>query len=72
MKKRTVSIYLCMLLIVPAFTITAVANEPPYAPIINGPTYGKTGTEYNYTFSTIDPDGDDVYYYIHWGDGNYE
>jgi len=69
MKKRIFSICLCMLLIVPAFTITAVANEPPSAPTIDGPTSGKPGVEYCWTFNSTDPNDDNVYYYIKWGDG---
>ena len=44
-------------------------NSPPISPTIEGPTTGKAGTEYEYTFVSTDPDGDDVYYYIDWGDG---
>ena len=29
----------------------------------------KTGVKYNYTFNSIDPDDDDISYYINWGDG---
>ena len=47
-------------------------NVPPYKPSINGPYSGKISTKYNYTFVTTDFDGDDVYYYIDWGDGNLE
>lgn len=43
-------------------------NAPPNAPSISGPLEGTVGTEYNYTFVTTEPDGDDVYYYIDWGD----
>jgi hypothetical protein len=45
-------------------------NDPPATPTINGPSSGKPGTSYNYTFRTADPDGDQVYYYIEWGDGD--
>lgn len=45
-------------------------NEPPTLPDINGPTSGNAGTEYNYTFTATDPDGDDVYYYVDWDDSN--
>ena len=45
-------------------------NEPPYAPLISGPSSGRAGEEYTYSFSASDPDGDDVYYYIDWGDGD--
>jgi outer membrane protein assembly factor BamB len=43
-------------------------NNPPDKPIIKGPTSGKAGVEYDYTFSVIDPDDHNVYYYIEWGD----
>jgi len=47
-------------------------NNPPDAPDIDGPTSGSAGTEYTYTFNSADPNGDDVYYYIKWGDGHFE
>lgn len=47
-----------------------ILNDPPNTPIIRGRTSGKPGTEYAYTFVAVDPEGDDVSYYIDWGDGN--
>ena len=47
-------------------------NNPPEAPIINGPTSGIPETPYNFTFKSTDPDDDEVYYYILWGDGYVE
>ena len=44
-------------------------NDPPNKPVISGETYGKAGNVYEYTFITIDPDGDDIWYYADWGDG---
>ncbi len=44
----------------------------PEAPTIIGSTEGKIKTEYEYNFTTTDPNGDDVYYYIEWGDGAVE
>jgi C1A family cysteine protease len=45
----------------------------PNMPTIDGPKFGKTGQEYEYIFTTQDPDGDDDFYlYIDWGDGNIE
>jgi len=44
-------------------------NVPPNEPFIDGPIKGKPGVEYSYTFVTDDLDGDDVYYWILWGDG---
>lgn len=47
-------------------------NNPPEAPDIDGPASGNTGTSYDYTFTSTDPDGDDIKYYIKWGDGDSE
>lgn len=44
----------------------------PSAPEISGPIYGDVGTLYDYDFTATDLDGDDIYYYIDWGDGTYE
>ena len=53
------------------FTITySHMNKPPTTPTIDGPTTGKVGVEHNYTFHAYDPDGDDVRYFIKWGDNN--
>jgi hypothetical protein len=43
-------------------------NQPPEAPLISGPTSGKPGVLYQYNLSTTDPDGDNVSYYVDWGD----
>ena len=48
------------------------SNLPPEKPSITGETNGKIGEIYNYTFTTSDPDGDKVYYYIEWGDDSVE
>ena len=67
MKKNVISICLCILLIIPILSTTAIANQPPEIPSITGPASGKPGVEYEFNFSTIDPDGDDVYYCVSWG-----
>jgi len=41
----------------------------PSNPIITGPTSGKAGNSYPYTFTSTHPKGDNVSYYIEWGDG---
>jgi len=46
---------------------TAFISAPPDTPVISGPPQGKIKREYSYTFVTTDPEGDDVYYYIRWG-----
>jgi parallel beta-helix repeat protein len=45
-------------------------NQPPNRPTVDGPSNGKVGVSYNYNFFTFDPDGDNVYYYIKWGDNS--
>jgi parallel beta-helix repeat protein len=50
------------------FTTGNGTNQPPTSPTITGPTTGKAGQRYNYTFRSIDPDGRDILYYIDWGD----
>ena len=52
----------------PTVLIVPEWNNPPFKPNIDGPTNGKAGTEYEYTFTTTDSEGDNVYYYIEWGD----
>lgn len=49
--------------------VTILVDRPPSTPSISGPSQGKPGVLYKYTFTTTDPDGDMVYYYIDWGDG---
>jgi len=52
------------------FTIQ-ISNEPPDKPSKPiGVNTGTAGVEYNYSMSTVDPDGDQIYYKIDWGDGN--
>ncbi|MBN1860548.1 MAG: VCBS repeat-containing protein [Candidatus Thermoplasmatota archaeon] len=43
-------------------------NTPPGTPKINGSIEGKPRVEYPYTVVSTDLDGDDMYYYIEWGD----
>ena len=47
-------------------------SNPPSSPTINGPTSGKPGREYKFKFNSVDPDGDDVKYFVDWGDNNSE
>jgi parallel beta-helix repeat protein len=51
------------------FTTSSEDNSPPSTPIIEGPMNGKIGVEYEYSFISTDPDEDDLYYTIDWGDG---
>jgi len=44
-------------------------GKPPLPPIIKGPISGKIRIEHEYTFNAEDPNNNDVYYWIDWGDG---
>jgi hypothetical protein len=44
-------------------------NQPPIAPTITGPAKVKTNVKNDYILNAIDPDEDDVSYYVDWGDG---
>jgi hypothetical protein len=49
--------------------VSIIRDNPPNTPTIDGKARGKVGTPYPYTLNTVDINGDDVYYYIEWGDG---
>ncbi len=46
-------------------------NYAPIKPTISGPTRGIPGINYTFVFKSTDPEGEDIYYYINWGDGTY-
>jgi hypothetical protein len=48
---------------------SGVPNESPLPPTITGPVKGKAGVATQYNFTTIDPEGDKINYFIDWGDG---
>lgn len=43
-------------------------SSAPTPPIISGPTRGSIGVATQYNFTSTDPDGDEVSYFIDWGD----
>ncbi|MGF3554160.1 MAG: right-handed parallel beta-helix repeat-containing protein [Thermoplasmatota archaeon] len=45
-------------------------NNPPNSPVIKGPKNGKVNIYYEFNISTVDPDLDQVFYNINWGDGS--
>ncbi|MDH7507372.1 MAG: hypothetical protein QHH15_06285, partial [Candidatus Thermoplasmatota archaeon] len=51
-------------------TVKLVYNKPPNIPVISGPVNGKPNIEYVYNITTTDPEENDVYFYLDWGDGN--
>jgi parallel beta-helix repeat protein len=48
-----------------------LGNFKPSELVIDGPSTGKPGIEYCWTFNYTDPDGTNVLYYIDWGDGTF-
>lgn len=52
--------------------ITIMKNDPPDKPTISGPSTGTPKKSMSFTFSSIDPEQHDIYFYISWGDGNIE
>jgi len=51
------------------FAESLPSNSPPTSPEINGPSVGKVGVLYNWTFLSTDPEEDNINYYVDWGDG---
>jgi outer membrane protein assembly factor BamB len=45
-------------------------NDPPELPDITGRANGETGKTYEFTFSAFDPNDDDLYIIVDWGDGS--
>jgi len=43
-------------------------SNPPKIPVISGSISGKAGEAYQYSVVSTEPDGDDVFYYVDWGD----
>ncbi len=46
-----------------------ITSLPPEKPTLNGQTSGVEGEELNFTFSSTDPEGEDIFYFFDWGDG---
>ena len=43
-------------------------NGTPIVPTINGPTQGRYGRKYDFTFVSTDPEEHELYYLVDWGD----
>jgi len=56
------------------FELISTTYKIPGAPEIpekpTGPNQGNINTEYSYTTSSNDLEGNDIYYFFNWGDGN--
>jgi len=49
-------------------TVTILSNNPPETPTMTGPGSGIPGNTYLFAIQTTDPNGDDVFYFVEWGD----
>ena len=50
--------------------MTITEDQPPVTPLFNGPVVGRAGVTYNFTITVTDPEGNQFFYLIDWGDGN--
>ncbi len=50
-------------------TVTVINRSPNTPSIPSGPSPAEKDTKQEYSSSTIDPDGDKLYYWFEWGDG---
>jgi fimbrial isopeptide formation D2 family protein len=53
-------------------TLKTIENHAPCVPIISDDAEGIVGEELTFYILGHDPDGDDIYYYIDWGDDSVE
>jgi parallel beta-helix repeat protein len=72
MLKQAIACILLVFLVCSNLSISSgndTLNTPPDQPDIPlGPTTGYKNTPYNYSTSTIDPDGDSIFYLFNWDD----
>ena len=72
MKRKMICLIVIMSFMIPLFSLTAAANDPPLPPEIKGPSSGKVGQPIEYEFCGEDPNGDDIQICVSWGDGTGE
>jgi outer membrane protein assembly factor BamB len=53
------------------YAFNEIDANAPSSPDINGPTNGNSKAEIDYIFKSTSSHGNDVYYYIDWGDGDW-
>jgi hypothetical protein len=51
-----------------SLVVTITDNNPPNAPDISGAAEGTPGNQYLYNIVTVDPEGQNIYYFIDLGD----
>jgi len=50
------------------FAIGTKYNEPPNKPTIDGPVSGKIGQSHEYYIVSTDPEWNNIFYFVDWGD----
>jgi outer membrane protein assembly factor BamB len=50
------------------YALRIINEQPPSTPTITGSTNGKIGQTYEYTIMSSDPEGNNISYYVDWGD----
>jgi len=54
----------------PVIHVTIIPETgAPEKPTIEGSTFGKPDSDYSFTFTSTDPENEDIFYYVDWGDG---
>jgi outer membrane protein assembly factor BamB len=51
------------------YALELINNSSPSTPTIDGTSSGKAKQNYNYTIVSTDPEGNNISYYVNWGDG---
>jgi len=51
------------------YLVSESINDSPATPTIDGSTSGKPSVNYDYNFVATDPNEDDVFLFVEWGDG---
>jgi len=50
------------------FTTSEAVNNPPLKPTITGPAKGKINVNQTFNFTSTDPDANQIFYSVEWGD----
>jgi hypothetical protein len=76
LRKYVIPLIMVGILVVSGFVTATVPkekpiidNDSPYPPNLSGPRF-VSPEPIEWTFTAIDPDGDNLYYQINWGDGS--
>ena len=50
--------------------LEVTVNDAPYIIDMDGPTHGPIGINHSFIVELTDPEGDDIFFFVDWGDGN--